>query len=71
MDFVHEVTPVAKRVGLVENEIGAAAEGAPFLQEGDPGGANFGLYLRGGGVVSPTFGGEVGYFVFHQRAGQA
>ena len=71
MDFMHEVAPVAQRVGLVEDEIGAAADGAPFLYEDGPGGANCGLDLVGGGVASPAFGGEVGDFVFHQRAGQA
>ncbi len=38
MDFEHEIAPVAQRVGLVEDEIGAAADGAPFLQEDGPGG---------------------------------
>ena len=71
MDFEHEFAPVAQRVGLVEDQIGAAADGPPFLEEDGPGGLGGGLDLGGGGVASPAFGSEVGDFVFHKCAGQA
>jgi len=68
VEFEHELAPAAHRVGLCDDEILPSADGAPFFQEDEPSGMGGGLNLRGGGLASSACGGEVGDFVFHERA---
>ena len=66
--FQHHFAPEAEGVGFVENEVEAAANGAPFALENGPGGVGGAGDLLGGGLAAAAFGGEVGNFVFDEGA---
>ena len=58
-------------MGFVEDEVESAIHAAPFALEDRPGLLGGGGDLFGCGLSTTAFGGEIGYFVFDEGAGQA
>ena len=64
VEFEHDLAPAAEGLGFVENEVEAAANGAPFALEDLPGGVSGRGDFLGCGVAGAPLGAEIGNFVF-------
>ncbi len=66
--FEHHFAPKAEGVGLVKNEVEAAANGAPFPLEDLPCGVGGSSGLLGWGVARAPIGTEIRNFIFDESA---
>ncbi len=66
--FQHDLAPEAQWVGFIEDQVEAAANGAPFALEDGPGGMGGGGDLFGCGLAGASLGTEIGNFVFNECA---
>ena len=66
--FEHDLAPEAEGVGFVEDEVEAAANGAPFALEGGPSGLSGTGDLIRRGLARAGLGSEVRVLVFDKGA---